>query len=393
MTATVETSSTPMASRDRQRPLCWSPAAPLSERVAVDYSTGPLSVLLKAALNHQIDGTEPFVCEVAFDRPTAVSALLPDGASIERTYSDSSSIHVLAACGADAHVRISIQPRESIVHVSARSPGRMERLAADIRLRFPEPIAPDLTAIRSWHMTNHDRVVPMNRRIESPRWCDIARNYTSRVRETLEQLFSASLPASGGKLILWHGEPGTGKTTALRALLREWEPWCAGQYIEDPEEFFSHPSYIAEVLSRSVGPRSAPTIDSPGDSSSIWRLVIAEDADQYLRASARRDSGAALGRLLNLADGILGQGFNTLVLLTTNEELNRLHPAIVRPGRCLARVEFDRFKPHEAQAWLPHGTSAPSGDVSLAEMYELAGEIVRLDADAPPAPISVGQYL
>lgn len=53
----------------------------------------------------------------------------------------------------------------------------------------------------------------------------------------------------------------------------------------------------------------------------MWRLIVAEDSDDYLRASARRDAGAGLSRLLNLTDGILGQGFNVLVLITTNEEL------------------------------------------------------------------------
>lgn len=73
------------------------------------------------------------------------------------------------------------------------------------------------------------------------------------------------------------------------------------------------------------------------DESAKWQLLVAEDSDEFLRVSARRESGAALGRLLNLSDGILGQGSNTLILLTTNERLDRLHPALIRPGRCLAR--------------------------------------------------------
>jgi ATP-dependent 26S proteasome regulatory subunit len=70
-------------------------------------------------------------------------------------------------------------------------------------------------------------------------------------------------------------------------------------------------------------------------------LIVAEDSDEFLRLSARREAGAALGRLLNLTDGILGQGSNTLILLTTNELLENLHPALIRPGRCLAQIEFE----------------------------------------------------
>lgn len=43
--------------------------------------------------------------------------------------------------------------------------------------------------------------------------------------------------------------PGTGKTTALRALARVWSDWCATHFITDPEEFLGHgTAYLLEVL-------------------------------------------------------------------------------------------------------------------------------------------------
>jgi hypothetical protein len=44
--------------------------------------------------------------------------------------------------------------------------------------------------------------------------------------------------------------------------------------------------------------------------------------------------------------------------ITTNEDLERLHPAVVRPGRCLARVEIGRLSPREAESWL--GANGPA---------------------------------
>jgi hypothetical protein len=41
-----------------------------------------------------------------------------------------------------------------------------------------------------------------------------------------------------------------------------------------------------------------------------------------------------------------------LVAITTNEDLARLHPAAVRPGRCLAQIEVGRLPRAEAIAWL-----------------------------------------
>jgi AAA+ superfamily predicted ATPase len=49
------------------------------------------------------------------------------------------------------------------------------------------------------------------------------------------------VPPSGGRLVLWHGEPGTGKTSAIRALANEWRDWADFQFITDPEEFLANP--------------------------------------------------------------------------------------------------------------------------------------------------------
>ena len=46
------------------------------------------------------------------------------------------------------------------------------------------------------------------------------------------------------------------------------------------------------------------------------------------------------------------QGLRVLVLVTTNEPLRVIHPAVKRPGRCVAQVEFTAFPPDEADAWL-----------------------------------------
>lgn len=165
----------------------------------------------------------------------------------------------------------------------------------------------------------------------------------------------------------------------------------SSQYLADPEKFFADPGYISEVLTRPTPWTGGPTFDTAVDNHSRWRLVIAEDADEYLRATTR-GTGAGLGRLLNLADGVLGQGFNTLILLTTNEEPTRLHPALTRPGRCLARVEFTAFSPAEASQWLPHGHEPPNGELTLAELFEVAGTVDRIGAHLNPPP-QIGQYL
>ena len=86
---------------------------------------------------------------------------------------------------------------------------------------------------------------------------------------------------------------------------------------------------------------------------------------------AKHTAGQALSRLLNLTDGLLGQGRNVLVGVTTNEDLERLHPAVVRPGRCLARIEVGPLTLTESVDWLGTSEGVSREGATLAELYAL----------------------
>ncbi len=133
-----------------------------------------------------------------------------------------------------------------------------------------------------------------------------------------------------------------------------------------------------------------------------WRLLLLEDCDELIRGEAKQSTGQALSRLLNLTDGIFGQGRRVLIAITTNEDLYRLHPAVTRPGRCLAQIEMGPFPPAEATEWLRRdaGAGQPgtrrvdgfAGPVTLAQLYALRGGKKAVE-DVGSAPAAVGQYL
>jgi len=358
--------------------------------IDIDRNADGGDIVRLAFREAQIEGREPFVQAANFDQPVAVTDLLPADALVERCATTDSKV-IAFARSSRGSILVAVFPRSTTVVVSASEEGLASEVIADVRARAPQDTDDRSVTIRTWHLTS-DGPRSNDRQIAAPALEEIAHNYPRRVRTDLEQLFATDRPTSAGKLILWHGEPGTGKTTAVRALLRHWRQWCAGQYIADPEQLFANPGYIADVLTRSPAPRHGPTLAHRGDPEALWRLIVAEDSDEYLRASARRDAGAGLGRLLNLADGILGQGFNTLILLTTNEELSRLHPALTHPGRCLAKVEFTRFEPAEARRWLPAAADPPDCPTSLAELFERRGDFGRI-GNQQDGKESVGAYL
>ncbi|HYN99625.1 MAG TPA: ATP-binding protein, partial [Actinomycetota bacterium] len=89
-------------------------------------------------------------------------------------------------------------------------------------------------------------------------------------------------------------------------------------------------------------------------------------------------TGQGLSRLLNLVDGILGQGMRLMILVTTNEPLHALHPAVCRPGRCAAEVYFAPFTFAEAKEWADAtGKPIPASGGTLAELYGASNRPVK----------------
>jgi hypothetical protein len=212
----------------------------------------------------------------------------------------------------------------------------------------------------------------INRLIDVNPWEDIQDNYPSSVLSKLTPMITTFQPAKGGQLLLWHGKPGTGKTFSLRSLAYAWKNWCDTYYVLDAEVFFSESTYMIDLLLHTT---YDDEYDSP-KASEKWKLLVLEDAGELLTVDARERTGQGLSRLLNIVDGLIGQGLKILILITTNEALNDLHPAVGRPGRCASEVYFNSFNITEACSWLtkyniPKKAVSGKDSCTLAELYAI----------------------
>lgn len=245
-----------------------------------------------------------------------------------------------------------------------------------------------------------------NRKVILRTWEDSKPNYPAKISRDLESLIGLKPPLQGGKIILMHGPPGTGKTTLLQILAREWSDWCHTSVITDAENFLGQTGSMLEVLTFNFESYIASNVEKEH----AYHLVVIEDADELISSDAKRVSGQALSRLLNIGDGLLGQSTKLLICITTNVDIRNLHAAMIRPGRCLAKLEFTRFNNAEARAWLEsHNPTIDAGAVlnniiltrdqsdssatgfTLAELYEGLAEHKQISHQKES--VTVGQYL
>lgn len=233
--------------------------------------------------------------------------------------------------------------------------------------------ADEAVSMGFWHRSPRRGPHRASRRLSAAPWADIRANYQAAAGSALDRLMAVTPDTVHGHLVLLHGVAGTGKTTALRTLAREWRSWCQADCVLDPETLFSEPGYLIDV---------AMGYDDEDEDAPPWRLLLLEDCDELIRSQA----GQPLSRLLNLTDGMLGQGRKVLVAITTNEDLRQLHPAVVRPGRCLAHIEIGPLAPAEASSLLGRPVATP---LTLAELYAMRN---GLSVDRP-VESGTGQYL
>jgi hypothetical protein len=202
------------------------------------------------------------------------------------------------------------------------------------------------------------------RKLSTVPWQSIRDSYAPAAAAAMDDLMALGDRAAG-KLVLWHGEPGCGKTHALRALMARYSEEATFHYVTDPERFFGdRGDYLLHVVLE-------------GQNDQRWKFLLLEDAGELLALDARERVGQGLSRLLNLSDGLVGQGLRLVILITTNEDVHKMHGAVIRPGRCLANVCFERLDREASLLWLKQrGIDEPDlvrGPMTLAELYAVAG--------------------
>lgn len=190
-----------------------------------------------------------------------------------------------------------------------------------------------------------------------------AENYNEDVilgyRRLVEDLKSAT---PSGRLGVFTGPPGTGKTYLIRGLLDEVE----GLWVILPG------SMIASLGDPSLVPT---LLDLKNQSGNKPVILIIEDGDMALCPRAA-DNINSISALLNATSGIVGDLVDIRVLATTNAKKVQLEPALLRSCRLSAQMDVDLLSPDRASTvyrrLLPESVKIYNKPVKLSDVYEHA---------------------
>lgn len=327
------------------------------------------------SLNHIID--DEYRCSIDSDKP--IWEMVGDKLIVQATRRSENN-HTMCACTVPGEERVvltlSMYGGKLSYEIAAPNPQKADETLKILKGLFKIATVDDSDEVDvSFWTYGQDHASEMIRPILVPKWEEIRNNYHETVQAKLDYMTGENFrPGHGGKLILWHGEPGTGKTYALRALGWEWRKWCKLGYITDSEKFFAgDANYLLKVLLKKEYDYELE--DYIANDKDKWRLLVVEDAGEMLSLDAKERSGQGLSRLLNSVDGLLGQGLKVMFLITTNEPLRKLHPAVSRPGRAAVEAEFSALSLEETGAWCDsQGIERIDKSLTIAQLYnELNG--------------------
>ena len=196
---------------------------------------------------------------------------------------------------------------------------------------------------------------------------DLSVHYNDDLKPQHEKILQTLKEKDKSGLYLFHGVPGTGKSTYIRYLTR---------------------SISKKVIF--ISPGLAANMDTPDVTSLLIdnanTVFVIEDAEELLGS---RDNGknSGISTLLNLTDGLLGESLGIQIIATFNTDLRNIDKALLRKGRLIVLYDFKALSVEKSIALLKYTgcTDYPiKGPMTLAEIFNAGEEGYGFEKNARP---------
>ncbi len=176
----------------------------------------------------------------------------------------------------------------------------------------------------------------------------------------VNELIEKSLTSNNAGLILFHGSPGTGKTSYIKNLITKFDTLS---FIFLQNEFINellNPDFISFLLKN----RNA--------------ILLIEDAEKVLTTREYSNENSVVSTILQLTDGLFSDYLNIKIICTFNTSIEKIDKALLRKGRMIAYYEFKPLAAEKASELLKSMELEPTEDeMTLADIFNYRSKEFR----------------
>jgi len=198
---------------------------------------------------------------------------------------------------------------------------------------------------------------------------DLKTNYNDDLSEIHPKIINF-LNSKNTGLLLFHGLPGTGKTSYLRYLVSI----CNSRFIYVPNNFFNeltNPSFIDFI------------------SDCTNSVIILEDCEDLLKPRTENSYDSGISTLLNLGDGLLGDALQLKIICTFNTDLKNIDQALLRKGRLVHIYDFKKLTIEKSNNFLSakNNNNRVLEPTSISDLYSFCEDNGTSDLKKPDKKI------
>ena len=155
------------------------------------------------------------------------------------------------------------------------------------------------------------------------------------------------------ELLLFYGEPGTGKSSLIKHLISKYK---------DNDFVFIDGSLLANIGHEKLMSYFLENQNT---------IFILEDCEKVLM-DREQSINPVMPILLNITDGIIGDVLGIKLICTFNTSLNKIDKALTRKGRLSLKYEFKKLAAEKVRKILKDDTIKE--DMALSDIYNYAEE-------------------
>lgn len=167
--------------------------------------------------------------------------------------------------------------------------------------------------------------------IKKPR-VNFGYHYNEDFKEVHQNILKNIRKQNTKGLYLFHGEPGTGKSTYIKHLIHQ----------QTKEVIFLSPKIAGNLEDFSLTNLLMNRKNC---------ILVIEDAEGLV-VSINNKHNSGLSFLLNITDGLLGDSLGIQIIATFNTDVRNIDKALLRKGRLTAMYEFKKLSIDRANALL-----------------------------------------